>query len=50
MEGFNLAFAAFSLRHAECGDALVELRLGEGLLLGWCPLCAAIELFDPSPR
>ena len=43
--GVELAFAAFVLNHAGCEDAIVELRLGEGMLLEWCPMCAALEVF-----
>ena len=39
-------FIIFSLTHAGCGEeGVIELRLGERLLLGWCPLCAALEAF-----
>jgi len=43
----DLSFAAFSLTHAECGEGVIELRLGERLLVGWCPWCAALETFGP---
>jgi hypothetical protein len=43
--GADLSFAAFSFTHAECGEGVIELRLGEGLLLGWCSSCAALETF-----
>ena len=34
----NLAFVIFSLTHADCGEeGVIELRLGERSLLGWCP-------------
>jgi hypothetical protein len=42
----DLSFAVFSLTHAECGeDGVIELRLNERLLLGWCPSCAALGTF-----
>jgi hypothetical protein len=41
----DLSFAAFSFTHAECGEGVIELRLDERLLLGWCPSCAALETF-----
>ncbi len=42
----DLAFMIFSLTHAGCGDSgVIELRLGERSLLGWCPSCAAVETF-----
>ncbi len=45
----DLSFAAFSLTHAECGEnGAIELRLGERLLLGWCPACAALKTFGAS--
>jgi hypothetical protein len=40
----DLSFAAFILKHAGCGVS-VEIRLTEGLLLEWCPTCAALETF-----
>jgi hypothetical protein len=44
--GADLAFAAFSLTHAECGEeGAIEFRLGDRLLLGWCPSCAALKTF-----
>jgi hypothetical protein len=43
--GAGLSFAAFSFTHAECGEGVIELRLGERLLLGWCRSCAALETF-----
>jgi hypothetical protein len=43
--GAGLSFAAFSFAHAECGEGVIELRLGERLLLGWCPSCAALDTF-----
>jgi hypothetical protein len=42
----DLSFAVFSLTHAECGEeGVIELRLDERLLVGWCPSCAALETF-----
>lgn len=41
----DLSFAAFSLAHAGCGDGVVELRLGDRLLLAWCPACASMATF-----
>ena len=47
----DLAFIIFSLRHAGCGEGgVIELRLGEGSLLGWCPSCAALETFGAFDR
>ena len=36
----DLAFAAFSLEHAACGDDVLEVRIGEHALLEWCMACA----------
>ena len=44
----DLSFAALVLRHDGCG-VTVEIRLTEGLLLEWCPMCAALETFG-APR
>ena len=44
----DLSFAAFVFAHLHCGDATVELRLGEGVLLEWCPACAVLQTFGPS--
>ena len=42
----DLAFIILRLTHAGCGEeGVIELRLGERLLLGWCPSCAALETF-----
>jgi hypothetical protein len=41
----DLSFAAFSLTHAECGESVIELRLSDRLLLGWCLSCAVLETF-----
>ena len=42
-----LAFAVFALTHAACGD-VVEVRVGERCILGWCPSCAAMRTFVSS--
>ncbi len=39
-----LAFAVFALTHAACRD-VVEVRLGERCIIGWCPSCAAVRTF-----
>ena len=40
----DFTFIVFSLRHAGCGEqGVIELRLEERLLLGWCPACAVLE-------
>ncbi len=41
------SFAAFSLTHAECGDDVLEVRIGEHTLLEWCLACAVVEIFGP---
>jgi hypothetical protein len=41
----ELSFAVFSLEHAACGDELVEVRIGERMLLEWCMACAVMEVF-----
>lgn len=46
----SLAFAAFSLAHAECGDDVLEVRIGERMLLEWCMACAVMEVFGPPER
>ena len=46
----GLSFAAFSLMHAECGDDLLEVRIGERMLLEWCLACAVLEVFGPNER
>jgi hypothetical protein len=47
----DLAFIIFSLTHAGCGEeGVIELRLGERSLLGWCPSCADLETFGPFDR
>jgi hypothetical protein len=42
-----LAFAVFALRHAACGDVM-EVRIGERCILGWCPTCATVRTFFSS--
>jgi hypothetical protein len=45
----DLSFAVFSLTHAGCGEeGVIEVRLGESLLLGWCPSCATLGTFGSS--
>ena len=39
-----LAFAVFALTHATCGDVM-EVRIGERCILGWCPTCATVRTF-----
>jgi hypothetical protein len=39
-----LAFAVFALTHAACGDVM-EVRIGERCILGWCPTCATVRTF-----
>jgi hypothetical protein len=41
----DLSFAAFSLTHAACGDAVLEVRVGEHALLEWCTACAVMRIF-----
>jgi hypothetical protein len=41
----DLSFAVFSLTHAACGDDVLEIRIGERLLLEWCTECAVMEVF-----
>jgi hypothetical protein len=43
----DLAFAAFSLAHAACGDDVLEVRIGEHALLEWCMACAVMRTFGP---
>lgn len=42
-----MAFVAFALAHSPCGDHVIEARLGEGRLLGWCVACAEAKIFGP---
>jgi hypothetical protein len=44
----ELSFAVFSLAHAACGDAVLEVRVGERMLLEWCMACADMEVFGSS--
>ena len=46
----DLTFAVFSLAHAACGDNVVEVRIGERLLLEWCMGCAVMEVFGLYER
>jgi hypothetical protein len=48
--GRDLAFAVFSLAHAECGDDVLEVRIGERMLLEWCAGCAVMEVFGSCER
>ena len=41
----DLSFAVFSLVHAACGDDVLEVRVGERMLLEWCTACAVMEIF-----
>jgi hypothetical protein len=43
--GGDLSFAVFSLKHAACGDHVVEMRLGDGTLLEWCMACSVVQIF-----
>jgi len=40
----RLAFVVFALTHAACRD-VVEVRIGERCILGWCPWCATMGTF-----
>jgi len=44
----DLSFAAFSLEHAECGEDVLEVRIGERALLAWCMACAVMRIFGLS--
>ena len=46
--GWDPAFALFVLRHTRCDAGLIEVRIGERLILAWCPCCAVIETFGSS--
>jgi hypothetical protein len=48
LEEGDLAFAAFSLTHAACGNDVLEVRIGENALLEWCMACADMRIFRPS--
>jgi hypothetical protein len=39
-----LAFAIFALTHAACGGVM-EARIGERGILGWCPSCTTVRTF-----
>jgi len=41
----EFSFAVFSLAHAGCGDDVLEVRIGERMLLVWCMSCAVMEVF-----
>jgi hypothetical protein len=43
----DLAFAAFSLAHAACGDDVLEVRIDEHTLLEWCAACGVMKIFGP---
>lgn len=49
-EDVPMAFAAFALTHAACGDRVLELRLGERCLLEWCTDCAEMRAFISSGK
>ena len=44
----DLAFAAFSLTHAVCGDDVLVVRIGENAVLEWCMACAVLRIFRPD--
>ena len=46
----DLTFAVFSLAHAACGDEVLEVRIGECMLLEWCMGCAVMQVFGPYER
>ena len=46
----DLSFAVFSLAHAACGDDVLEVRVGERMLLEWCMACAVMEVFGSSEK
>jgi hypothetical protein len=46
----GLTLAAFSLAHAACGDHVLEVRVGERMLLEWCMACAVMEVFGSPER
>ena len=41
----ELSFAVFSLVHAACGDDVLEVRVGERMLLELCMACAVMDVF-----
>ena len=38
------AFAVFAMTRAACGDVM-EVRIGERCILGWCPSCTTVRTF-----
>ena len=46
----DLSFAVFSLAHAACGDDVLEVRVGERMLLEWCMACAVMEVFGSAEK
>jgi hypothetical protein len=46
----GLTFAVFSLAHAACGDHVLEVRVGERMLLEWCMACTVMEVFGSPER
>jgi hypothetical protein len=46
----DLSFAVFSLVHAACGEDVLEVRVGDRMLLEWCVGCANMEVFGPYER
>jgi len=46
----DLSFAVFSLAHAACGEDVLEVRVGERMLLEWCMACAVMEVFGPCEK
>ena len=46
----DLSFAVFSLAHAGCGDDVLEVRVGERMLLVWCMACAVMEVFGSGKK
>ena len=46
----DLSFAVFSLAHAECGDDVLEVRIGERMLLEWCAGCSVMAVFGSCER
>lgn len=43
--GWDPAFALFVLKHARCDTGLIEVRVGERILIAWCPCCAVLGSF-----
>ena len=46
----DLSFAVFSLAHAACGDDVLEVRVGERMLLEWCMACSVMEVFGSCEK